>query len=68
MYTVIVGQLFLMTFVMLSVELFSGTAELLVNKEGFMVGLLKINRLTGYPVLKARPVWKLPVRLTVTMQ
>ena len=53
---------------MLSVELFSGTAELLVNKEGFMVGLLKINRLTGYPVLKARPVWKLPVQLTVTVQ
>jgi len=26
--------------------------------------MLKINRLTGYPVLKARPVRKLPVRLT----
>jgi len=30
------------------------------------LGLLKINRLTGYPVLKARPVQKLPVWLTVT--
>jgi len=30
--------------------------------------MLKINWLTGYLVLKARPVRKLPVRLTVIVQ
>ena len=29
------------------------------------LGMLKINRLTDYPVCKARPVLKLPIRLTV---
>jgi len=44
------------------------TAAKYVSFLSSSLGLLKINRLTAYPVLKARPVWKLPVRLTVTVQ
>jgi len=46
-------------------KLYCHWGEVLIESK---LGLLKINRLTSYPVLKARPVGKLPVRLTVTVQ
>jgi len=33
--------------------------------DGSKIGMLTVNRLTGLAVLKARPVFKLPVWLTV---